>query len=129
MTDLITNMSPTSRGVNRPLWGHTSEYIGGPLDGQRSPVGWHGLRRDDAGNPLRSNAEMPPHYVLYRWSGVCGWSYVHTSKLIKPDENCMWCGKSCSLNDSRSKLCASCAKIIHITYYIKYGDESGKDSG
>lgn len=53
MTERIAHMHPATRGVNRPLWGHTAEYIGGPLDGQRSPTGWHGLRRDENGSPLR----------------------------------------------------------------------------
>lgn len=85
MTDHIAHMSPVSRGINRDLWGHTADYIGGPLDGQRTPVGWHGLRRDENGSPIRVVKEMPPHYVLYRANGVSCWYYVHTALVKESD--------------------------------------------
>jgi hypothetical protein len=79
----VGRMSPTSHGVSRPLHGHTATYIGGPLDGRCTETGWHGLRRDNDGEPIRVSKKMPPHYVLHSTDQVFCWYYVHTSVMTR----------------------------------------------
>ena len=62
----MAEMTPATHGVERDGWSASVDYIGGRRDGQLSPLGWHGLYRDEFGHNLdQGTGALPPHYRLY----------------------------------------------------------------
>jgi hypothetical protein len=79
----FTRLTAATCGTHRSC---PANYIGGRLDGQSAPAGWHGIRRDEVGRDLDADvARVIPHYVLFKSNSGNLLHYIHSCLLKDPE--------------------------------------------